>query len=707
MFFTKIVSVIFFILVFIGGGSILAQTASGSRKKITSTLLKKLNPTDTSSLLNLPEIPFDFINIHQKYRDEGKLAEIERFRKNKQWRELQTVLTVYVAQFGPKNFVDDLSLIWQLARVAEYNGNLKLAKECYRLIFKHFRGVGNSMLDQQTSLSMAFKHYDSLVRFEKPLYTDLEYYYEMVEKRRLIDTLRPPREVLTDMGDEINSRFDDYGLTITGENDEIMLFSSDRNQDSITILRGAQPRWINEDIYQSTRNADGEWSPAVPLDDINTSYNEGSPCMSRDGSTLFFARCFAPDGYGDCDLYVSYRIQNDDGTTRWGKAQNLGPQINSPAWDSHPALSQNEDTLYFASSRVTGFGGTDIYYCVKDSLTGKWGKAMNIGPIINTRGSEVSPFPHPKYNVLYFSSNGHLINYGDFDIYKSFNINGKWTEPYNVGPLVNGEGSEFYFSIDSKSKLLYYAKMQKNGRYKSLDIMSFPLPMEAQPNATVRFTGRVVEPTTGEVFKGRVTVIDVYDGIEIMPKMIDSEGKFYFDLINHKQYLLIVEGDNFFKIEELFYVDGSMEVQVPATSVNSTITFESIDFKPNSAAIQPEMENNLHLVIDFLQNRGQFNLKVVGHTDSDGKPEDNLKLSLERAKAIKNYLVTVGGIDPERITVEGKGDTQPLIKNERTEADKKRNRRVEFKIYRVDEYDKPKEKESEKTEEEEEEEEKE
>jgi outer membrane protein OmpA-like peptidoglycan-associated protein len=661
------------------------QVPEKDRKKQTSVLMKKLNASDTSSLLNLPEISFDLINTNSYFRDEGKLAQIERFRKNKQWRQMQHLLIIYVSQFGPENFVRDLDLIWKLARLAEYNNNLKLAKEMYRLIFKHFRGNVNSLVDHQTTLKQAFLHYDSLVKFEKPLYTDLEYYYKMVEKRKLIDTLRPPRKVLTDLGEEINSPFDDYGLTICGENNDIMLFSSDRNQDSATILRDAKPLWINEDIFISRKDSYGDWTAAEPLDDINTNYNEGSPCMTRDGQTLFFARCFSPDGMGDCDLYFSKLMDNG----KWGKAVNMSKSVNSTAWESHPALSKNEDTLYFSSSRIGGFGGTDIYFSVKDSITGKWGKAMNLGPIINTRGSEVSPFPHPKYEVLYFSSNGHLINFGDFDIYKTFNLNGKLTEPYNVGPLVNGPGSEFYFTIDSDSKLLYYAKTQKSRRRKSLDLMSFPLPMEAQPNATVRFTGQIVEPRTGEVFKGRVTIIDVYDGIEIMPKMIDSEGKFYFDLINNKQYLLVVEGDNFFKIEELFYVDGSMEVQVPATSVNSVITFESIDFKPNSFEILPEMENNLHLVIDFLQNRALFNLVVTGHTDSDGSPETNQKLSLERAKAIKNYIVTVGDIDEKRIRVEGKGNSQPLIKVEKSEADKKKNRRVEFKIFRVDEYDEP------------------
>ena len=66
-----------------------------------------------------------------------------------------------------------------------------------------------------------------------------------------------------------------------------------------------------------------------------------------------------------------------------------------------------------------------------------------MGPIINTRNNEVSPFYHPVFEVLYFSSNGQLYNFGAFDIYKSYHIHNKWSEPINIGPLVNGSGSEF------------------------------------------------------------------------------------------------------------------------------------------------------------------------------------------------------------------------------------------------------------------------
>ena len=181
---------------------------------------------------------------------------------------------------------------------------------------------------------------------------------------------------------------------------------------------------------------------------INTIYNEGSAQLSRDGKTLFFSRCDSPDSYGDCDIFMA-EMQED---STWGNVHNLGVNVNSLGWDSHPSLSHTEDTLYFASDRIGGFGLSDIYFTYK-KRDGSWVEAQNIGPVINTRHNEVSPFYHPEFDMIYFSSNGQLYVFGEYDIYKTYKFGNTWTEPKNIGPLVNGIGSEFYFTIDSKSEI--------------------------------------------------------------------------------------------------------------------------------------------------------------------------------------------------------------------------------------------------------------
>ncbi len=630
-------------------------------------IIQDFIPNDTTSVLQKPGIDFPNINVVPFYYQPALLAQIQRYEMNKQWQPMFEVLYRYVSNFGIDNF-KDMRLVWKLAGLSEYLGKEQLTRDLYRLILKHHRG----------DLKQALAYYDSLTQFDKDVYADLNYYFYMAERRRAVDTLLPPQDVLLNMGDLVNSDFDDYAVTITGKKDDIIYFSSKRNRTAANDLMFSSPgnprSPYNEDLFISQKDEYGEWGEAKPLNALNSPYNEGSPCLSPDGTTLIFVRCNNPESYGDCDLYSSQRIEGD----RWSRAVNMGAEINSPAWDSHPAFSITGDTLYFASARAGGFGGTDIYYTVRKK-DGSWLQPLNLGPIVNTRGKEVSPFPHPKFDLLYFSSDNHVVNFGGFDIFKSFNINGKWSEPKNVGPLVNGEGDEIYFSIDSQSKWLFYAKsVEDNG--KNLDLHSFPLPMEAKPNNIVRFSGMVVEPVTGEVFQGIVTVVDMTEGTEIAPKHIRDDGSFEFDLIKGREYLVIIEGDNFFNISELFYVNGDMQVTFDAIPVKN-IVFNSIDFESGSSELLPDMENNLHLVIDFLSNHPGYNVRVLGHTDSDGDPKMNLKLSQDRADAIKRYIISYGNFAKDRVEAVGKGSSEPIILEQKSEKDKKINRRVEFNIF--------------------------
>ena len=176
------------------------------------------------------------------------------------------------------------------------------------------------------------------------------------------------------------------------------------------------------------------------------------------------------------------------------------------------------------------------YYSIKKD--GSWTESQNMGPIINTRNNEVSPFYHPRFEVLYFSSNGQLYNFGAFDIYKSYNINNKWSEPINIGPLVNGIGSEFYFTIDASSKNLYYARSSSKDLDKS-DLYSFPLPMGARPDAIARLKGSLKDALSGRPFRGIVSVVDMDQGVEVAPKYLKEDGTFEFNLIDKRNYLLV------------------------------------------------------------------------------------------------------------------------------------------------------------------------
>lgn len=608
---------------------------------------------------------FDFPNVNSErfYVNNKALQEIQRYDNANVDDKLYQVLKSYVRNFGVENFSKNVPMLWKLAKLSETHGPPGEAILIYKLILKHHQ--------QGINIEELFHVYDSIETDKKEFYVPLDYYYELVDLRKEIDTLRPPKSVLINMGDDINSLREDYGPTI-GNVDDILLFTSKRNLKYV-----AGERVVNEDLFFSLTMPGGYWGKAQEFTTINTSYNEGSACLSQDGKQLFFSRCNSPGSLGNCDLYVS-SLGPD---SVWSASKNLGATINSTGWDSHPSLTHSGDTLYFASNRAGGFGLSDIYYSVKDEK-GDWQKAKNAGPIINTRNSEVSPFFHHKFNVLYFSSNGQPLNFGEFDIYKSYFRNGSWVEPRNIGPLVNGGGSEYYFTIDSESKSLYYARSVEED-INNLDLYSFPVPMGAQPEANVALKGSLKSSQTGEPLKGIVSIIDLDEGVEVAPKYLREDGTFNFELINRRNYLLIIQGDDFFRIEELFFLDGEMQMDREADPIESKIAFESLEFENGKADILESMHKDLDKVANFLIDHPNLGLRISGHTDSAGKEESNLKLSQDRADAIRRYLIDEFNIKESRVEAIGYGSSKPIVE-ELTNKDRQLNRRVEFEIFKSD-----------------------
>ena len=631
--------------------------AQKSRNKFKKGGVVQLNDSLTS--YSQSDI-FEFPNINnvKLYADSEKLKRIRQLEASYADEEVYPLLKEYVRNFGIENFATNTAMIWRLAKLSEKYGRKGEAILLYKLVLKHNRRDADGKLIRE--------EYDSLSKNEQDNYVPLEYYYELVNYRKEIDTLQPPVGVLLNMGDLINSQKADYGPTI-GNEDDLLLFTSKRNAE----LRGTEKAY-NEDLFFTVK-LEGQWQDAQPFKTINTRYNEGSACLSRDGKSLYFARCSSPDSYGNCDIFMA-DLQPD---STWGNAHNLGRNINTVAWDSQPSLSHSGDTLFFASDRIGGFGMSDIYFSTKDK-DGAWLPAKNLGPVVNTRGHEVSPFFHHKFNVLYFSSNGQPLTFGDFDIYKSYRTGGSWGEPKNIGPLVNGPGSEYYFTIDSESKELYYARSAADD-IANLDLHSFPVPMEAHPEAIVRLKGSLINSETKKPMKGIVSVIDLDKGVEVAPKFLREDGSFDFSLINKRNYLLIIQGDDFFRIEELFFMDGDMEMNRETEPIESKIAFKSLEFENGKADILPSMHQDLDKLANFLIDHPKFTLNISGHTDSQGKEEANLRLSQARADAIRAYLIYQFKIDPERINAHGYGSSKPIVE-ENSDDSRKLNRRVEFDI---------------------------
>ena len=327
-----------------------------------------LNSEEDSTVIKTSPIsikePFiDFQNINQVpyYYHKKKLAAVNEKSRGQDPMEYYESLFEYVSNLGVQNFYNDTKMIWELGQLAEQLGKKEESIDLYKLVLKHSR--------QDIDLEQIIQHFDSVAGYERDQYVSIDYYYELVDYRADVDTLIPPRGVLINMGHLINSRHSDYGPSLN-VNDSVLIFTSRRFETEVAPLDYRR----NEDIFISKKDEDG-WFEAEPLTEINSIFNEGSACISKDGKILFFARCDAPDTYGNCDLFVA--ILQEDGT--WGNIQNLGSHINSNSWDSHPSLSHTGDTLYFSSDRIGGFGMADIYFTYKDKK-GRWSEAQNAGP---------------------------------------------------------------------------------------------------------------------------------------------------------------------------------------------------------------------------------------------------------------------------------------------------------------------------------------
>jgi outer membrane protein OmpA-like peptidoglycan-associated protein/tetratricopeptide (TPR) repeat protein len=435
---------------------------------------------------------------------------------------------------------------------------------------------------------------------------------------------------------------------------------------------------FNEDFYYSEKK-NGEWDMAKPMEgNVNTEQNEGAQNISQDGQWLVFTGCNRPDGFGSCDIYISYLTANG-----WSEAVNLGGRINSDQWESQPCLSPDKRDLYFASRRPGGYGGSDIYVSHLQA-NGKWGDPENLGAEINTVGDEACPFIHADNQTLYFTSNG-LPGYGDDDLfYTRKGPGGIWSKPVNLGYPINTISREGTLFIAADGKTAYYAS-DRSDSHGGLDIYSFELREDIRPHKTGWVKGQVFDKKTTKGLPSAVELTDL-ETKEVLSKVQTDElgnylitlpvGKDYAFNVNRKGYLFY--SDNFLMSNRS--PDSVYEKNIPLQPIetNAMIVLKNIFFDVNKFELKTESQVELEKLVQLLNENPTLKIEISGHTDNIGKPAENLILSNNRAKAVVNYLVSKN-IAALRLTTKGYGETKPLADN-KTEEGRALNRRTEMKI---------------------------
>ncbi|HEY4151085.1 MAG TPA: OmpA family protein [Chitinophagaceae bacterium] len=466
------------------------------------------------------------------------------------------------------------------------------------------------------------------------------------------------------LGDSVNSNVSEYfpALTIDGKR----------------LIFTRKVRGLNEDFYETFRK-DSSWTLAKPLEgNINTNYNEGAQSISQDGQWLIFTGCNFPEGYGSCDLYISYNTP--DG---WSVPENMGGKINSESWESAPSLSPDKRDLYFASTRPGGYGGSDIY--VSHRLpNGRWSEPENMGPEINTVGDERSPFIHADNQTLYFTSNGHL-GYGGDDIFLSRKgAKGKWGPVKNLGYPINTIENEGSLFITADGATAYYASDRSDSRG-GLDLYTFEIRSDVRPIRTLWVKGKVFDKKTKNGLPSAVELTDLTTREIVSKVQTDETGNYLITLpvgrdyafnVNRRGYLFF--SGNFPLSEKTPDSTYNIDIPLQPLEANATIVLHNIFFDINKYELKPESQVELDNLVKLLKENPTLKIQINGHTDNVGKPADNLSLSDNRAKAVVQYL-TSKGIEPGRLSSQGFGATQPVADNT-TEEGRAQNRRTELKV---------------------------
>ena len=433
----------------------------------------------------------------------------------------------------------------------------------------------------------------------------------------------------------------------------------------------------NEDFFLSEGNPNG-WEKARRLNgSINTDANEGAQMISQDGQWLVFTGCNRPNGAGSCDIYISYFTPQG-----WSEAINMGNKINTEQWESQPCLSPDKRDIYFASRRSGGFGGADIYVSHLQP-NGRWSDAENLGPSINTTGDEQCPFIHADNQTLYFTSNV-LPGYGDEDLFVvRKNNNGFWGTPKNLGYPINTIDREGTLFIAADGKTAYYASDRAAGKG-GLDIYSFDLREDVRPFKTLWVKGKVFDKKSSAGLPSAVELIDLNTKQLISKVQTDEKGNYLITLPVGKDYAFNVNRKGY-----LFYSDNfslttkssdstEKNIALQPIEVNASVVLKNIFFDFNKYEIKTNSQVELDKVVQLLNDNPTVKIQIAGHTDNIGSAADNLKLSENRAKAVIAYLSSKG-IDPKRLSFKGYGATQPIADN-KTEEGKALNRRTELKV---------------------------
>jgi peptidoglycan-associated lipoprotein len=445
-----------------------------------------------------------------------------------------------------------------------------------------------------------------------------------------------------------NSKANDFAPVYASNDYNTVFFTSSRDGSTGTTQHGATGQNFS-DIYVTRMDRKGTWSEPIPLgENINTEFEEGTPALSKDFNTMYFTRCKkAKNQSFGCQLYYVER----EGDT-WGKDKIIEISGDTIVI-AHPAITADEQTLYFVSDLQGGFGGKDIWKVTRANKGDDWSKPENLGADINTLGDEVFPFIHSD-GTLYFSSNGHA-GIGGLDIYKAKqNTNGSW-KIENMETPINSNSDDFGIVFQNDVEKGYFSSSRTTRG--DDDIYTFNLPP-----LKFNLLGVVKdEKTDAPIAEANVKSVSS-DGLTVDIKT-DKNGGFKMIMKAATDYVLIGSKEGYLNGKERETTKGldkskDFRTTIYLSSIEKPIALPNIFYDFAKADLRPESMVALDGLVETLNDNPTITIELGAHTDSRGSDVDNISLSQRRAQSVVDYLIQKG-IATDRLTAKGYGEGAP------------------------------------------------
>ena len=521
----------------------------------------------------------------------------------------------------------------------------------------------------------------------------------------------PIRVFIDNLGDNINTEFNEYGAVISADESVLVYTSRRPGSTGGKIDPGLNEHF--EDIYIAYKDDNGKWLPSANVGKpVNSDNHDANSGLSADGQRFVIYLGKSKGG----DLFESM-LEGEI----WTKPESMGKEINTDYHESSACYSPDGRLVYFVSDNPeNSFGGHDIFTATMNEK-GKWGDVKNIGNTINTIYDEEAVYMHPDGKTLYFSSKGHN-SMGGFDIFKSVlnTETGNWSKPENIGYPVNTTGDDVFFVISASGKHGYYTSMTKDSRgLRDLYMITFlgpekPMVLNNEDNLLASVAAPVKETVIAPVVQVREAQLTILKGVisdylskdllEAEIEIVDNEsstviatfksnsatGKYLVSLPAGKNYGIAVKKEGYLFHSENFDIPNTAafqtvkkDVELKKLSVGSKIVLRNIFFDLDKATLRSESTAELNRLIKLMNDVPTLKIELGGHTDSRGSDSYNQQLSERRAEAVVDYL-TKAGIVASRLKSAGYGETQLVNQCSNgvscSDVQHQENRRTEFKV---------------------------